>query len=420
MGTQGNKTMPPIFNCEEKLMQKKLIAVAVAGLMSGAAFAQTSVTLGGKFDACYAFSKAANNDTAALGSTGGKTTETQQDGCNTSSRVTIGAKEQIAKGYDIRIDYDIRFGSVHEGKSGLAGNDKKVMAFTTPAGTLQWGVANLEGQNYHIAEKPYMVTPKDTELVKFGVSQLREESLTSRNTSYWSPTLTVGPVKTLLKGSYAFGDQRKSGDSNTGNKGSGDAFTIGSEGVVLDGLLDWGLDYNRRAPTGSSSLAGAGSTTTWALNSSGVATSSVAYSGGMIYTHAYINVRPLPGNKNLKLVAAYNTYRGYNPAEAGGTFKEKNTNFVVAYNFDGKAEIGVGLSHLNDVGQSRNSGRGLMIGGSYFLSKSVQVYANLAKNNFDRNETVSSGKYVGTGTNFAGNLSKVDSRTIKVGITKEF
>jgi predicted porin len=410
MGTQGNKTMPPIFNCEEKLMQKKLIAVAVAGLMSGAAFAQTSVTLGGKFDACYAFSKASNADgTGATGTgpvgtnQGGKTTETQQDGCNTSSRVTIGAKEQIAKGYDIRIDYDIRFGSVHEGKSGLAGNDKKVMAFTTPAGTLQWGVANLEGQNYHIAEKPYMVTPKDTELVKFGVSQLREESLTSRNTSYWSPTLTVGPVKTLLKGSYAFGDQRKSGSSNIDNTGSGDAFTIGSEGVVLDGLLDWGLDYNRRAPTGSSSTG----------------------ANGMIYTHAYINLRPLPGSKNLKLTAAYNTYRGYNSsAQLGATvdssFKEKNTNFVVSYNFDGKAEVGVGVSHLTDVGASRNSGRGIMIGGSYFLSKSVQVYANLAKNNFDNNEVVTGGKYVGTGTNFAGNLSKVDSRTIKVGITKEF
>ena len=386
-------------------MQKKLIAVAVAGLMSGAAFAQTSVTLGGKFDACYEFSKASNADSAG-GSTGGKTTETQRDGCNSTTRVTIGARENIAKGYDIRIDYDIRFGNVHEGKSGLASNDKKAMAFTTPFGTLQWGTANLMSNDYKLAQKPYMVTPKDTELVKWGVSQLREESLTSRNTSYWSPVLSIGPVKTLVKGTYAFGDQRKSGVSNdatvssvTAQRGSGDTFVIGNEGVVMDGLLDWGLDYTRRSPTGSSYLG----------------------AGGMIFTHAYVELRPLPGNKNLKISAQFNTYRGYNANEAGGTFKEKNTNFVVSYNFNGKAEIGVGVSHLNDVGETRNSGRGIMIGGSYFLSKSVQVYAGLSKNNFDSNSgTITGGKYVGTGTNFTGNMSKMDSRTIKVGIMKEF
>jgi len=36
-------------------MQKRIIALAVFGLMSGAAFAQTSVTIGGKFDAGYQF-----------------------------------------------------------------------------------------------------------------------------------------------------------------------------------------------------------------------------------------------------------------------------------------------------------------------------------------------------------------------------
>ena len=57
-------------------MQKKLIALAVAGLMSGAAFAQTSVTIGGKVE-CWlpvqAYGAAAD---AAGQSTGGKTTET--------------------------------------------------------------------------------------------------------------------------------------------------------------------------------------------------------------------------------------------------------------------------------------------------------------------------------------------------------
>lgn len=58
----------------------KNLAQAIAGLMSGAAFAQTSVTVGGKFDAGYQFKHTQNTDTAGLGtpygaSNGGKTTE---------------------------------------------------------------------------------------------------------------------------------------------------------------------------------------------------------------------------------------------------------------------------------------------------------------------------------------------------------
>ena len=386
-------------------MQKKLIALAVAGLMSGAAFAQTSVTVGGKFDACYTFARAQANDTDGnmIG-----TKETLDGGCNSSSRVTIGAKEQIAPGYDVRVDFDIRFGNVHEGKNaattgGLNSNDKKVMAFGTPFGTLQWGVANLASNEYKLAEKPYMVTPKDTELVKFGVSQFREESLTNRNTTYWSPTFNLGPVKTLVKATYAIGDNQKGGtnDSEGGasltNPSSGNVFVIGSEGVIMDGIVDWGFDVTDVRPSaGQSGIDGLGRN----------------------FTHTYLNIRPIPGNKNLKFSTAYNVYKGATAAE--GYYKEKTTNFVVAYNFDGKAEVGLGVSHLNDLGSDRNSGKSIMVGGSYFLSKSVQVYANLQKTDFDRYQTIALGKYAGTSANFSTNVTKSDATTVKVGIMKEF
>ncbi|GAB2896203.1 hypothetical protein GCM10027046_27030 [Uliginosibacterium flavum] len=382
-------------------MQKKLIALAVAGLMSGAAFAQTSVTVGGKFDACYSFSRTQANDTDGnmIG-----TKESQDGGCNSTSRISIGAKEQIAKGYDIRVDFDLRFGNVHEGKNttttgGINSNDKKAMAFTTPFGTLQWGVANLQSNDYKLAEKPYMVTPKDTELVKFGVSQFREESLTNRNTSYWSPTFNLGPIKTLVKATYANGDNQKSGaNDNEGTPtSSGNVFVIGSEGVVMDGIVDWGFDVTDVRPS---------------------AQQSGAAGLGRNFTHAYLNIRPIPGNKNLKISTQYNVYKGASSSE--GYYKEKNTNFVVAYNFNGKAEMGLGISHLNDLGTDRNSGKSVMIGGSYFLSKSVQVYANLVKQDFDRQQAITGGKYVGTGAGFSGNATKSDSTTVKVGIMKEF
>ncbi|GAB2885615.1 hypothetical protein GCM10027046_12550 [Uliginosibacterium flavum] len=383
-------------------MQKKLIALAVAGLMSGAAFAQTSVTVGGKFDACYSFSRTQANDTDGnmIG-----TKESVDGGCNSTSRISIGAKEEIAKGYDIRVDFDIRFGNVHEGKNaattgGLNSNDKKAMAFTTPFGTLQWGVANLASNEYKLAEKPYMVTPKDTELVKFGVSQFREESLTNRNTTYWSPTFNLGPIKTLVKATYANGDNQKAGANDADAVSSGNVFVIGSEGVVMDGIVDWGFDVTDVRPS---------------------AQQSGAAGLGRNFTHAYLNIRPIPGNKNLKFSTAYNVYKGASALE--GYYKEKNTNFVVAYNFNGKAEVGLGISHLNDLGSGptgRNSGKSIMVGGSYFLSKSVQVYANLQKTDFARQEALANGKYVGTGANFSGGATKADATTVKVGIMKEF
>lgn len=382
-------------------MQKKLIALAVAGLMSGAAFAQTSVTIGGKFDASYQFKKTANADKDGVAQ-GGKTTETLGDGGNSTSRITFGAKEQIAPGYDIRVDLDLRFGTIEEGKNstttgGINANDKKAMAFTTPFGTLQWGVANLASNEYKLAEKPYMVSPKDTEIVKFGVSQAREESLTNRNTTYWSPVFNLGPVKTLVKGTFAIGDNQKSGASNVDNASSGNVIVLGNEGVVLDGLVDWGFDVTDVRPTAQASGVG------------GL---------GRNFSHAYLNIRPIPGNKNLKISTQYNVYKGATALE--GFYKEKNTNFVVSYNFNGKAEIGAAISHLNDLGSNRNSGKGFMIGGSYFLSKSVQLYAGVQKTNFARNESITNGKYAGTAANFSTSLNKLDDRYVRVGIMKEF
>jgi hypothetical protein len=412
-------------------MQKKLIALAVAGLMSGAAFAQTSVTIGGKFDASYQFKRTAaadvvtNGDSSEIAAAGNyKTTETLGDGANSTSRISVGAKETIAPGYELRVDLDLRFGNINEGKSfsqdasktgaitsqgGINTNDKKALSFTTPAGTLQWGVANLASNEYKLAEKPYMVTPKDTEIVKFGISQAREESLTNRNTSYFSPTINMGPVKTMFKGTFAFGENQKSGanDAEGGsaltNQSSGNVWVIGNEGVVMDGIVDWGFDVSDVRPSaGQSGVTGLGRN----------------------FTHAYLNIRPIPGNKNLKISTQYNVYKGATAVE--GYYKEKNTNFVVAYNFNDKAEVGVEVSHLNDLGSNRNSGRGFMIGGSYFVSKSVQLYAGLSKTNYDRNEKITNGKYVGnavqtsTVANFSGDLSKVDERYVRVGIMKEF
>src|SRR5437868_4440425 len=107
--------------------------------MSGATFAQTSVVIGGKFDAGYQFNHAKRTDSANGApqtgpNAGGSTTEAQTDGSASSSRITVVAKEALGSGYSAEVNLDLRFTNIHEGKAatsssqgGLSSNDKKVL-----------------------------------------------------------------------------------------------------------------------------------------------------------------------------------------------------------------------------------------------------------------------------------------------------
>lgn len=397
-------------------MQKTLIALAVAGLMSGTAFAETSVKIGGKFDAGYQFINAAGADTLDASkqngtSTGGSSTATLGDGSATSSRITIQAKEDLAPGWYAMVDLDLRFGTIEEGKNltttgGLNSNDKKAMYLSSPFGTLRWGVMNMAQQQYwDYEEKPYMVNVKDLEIVKYGVSQKRDTSLTSRNTEYDTPILTIGNMSNRLKFSYAFGDSRKAGSNDTDNTTSGDTFVIAETGVIGK-FINWSFSTGHRR----SITEGASSTTT-GFSGTGAGT-------GMHYSENNISIHPIDG---LKIGMNYNIFKGAGDTSSeNGLFKEKNTNFVIAYNFGSKAQIGIERSHLNDLSTNRNSGKGWMIGGSYFISKSTFIYLGWQKDDYARNVKSISGGYSGTGTNFMTTFNKVDQTYTRFGIAKEF
>jgi hypothetical protein len=387
-------------------MQKKLIALAVAGLMSGAAFADTSVTIGGKFDAGYQFTRKAAVDTITSGESsqgnGGGTTETLGDGSATTSRITVQAKEDLAPGWSVQVDLDLRFGTIEEGKNntttgGINSNDKKAMYLASPYGTLRFGVMNLVNQQYwDYEEKPYMVNIKDLEIVKYGISEKRSESLTSRNTEYDTPILTIGPVQNRLKFGYAIGDNRKGGTSNTDSTVSGDVYAFDLTGAYAK-WVNWSFSAVHKVDT----LEGGASTSR----------------NGMHFSENSINIHPIDG---LKIGMNFNIYKGFGESNnTNGVFKEKNTNFVVAYNFGSKAQIGAQRGHLNDLSDNRNSGSDWMVGGSYFLSKSVFVYLAREKDNYDRNVSGYT-KYAGTGTGFASTWTKNDQTYTRFGLVKEF
>jgi hypothetical protein len=389
-------------------MKKTLIALAVAGLMSGAAFAETSVKIGGKFDVGYQFKNSAVVDGTGGTSAGSTTTATMGDGGASTSRITVQASEDLAPGWSAMVDLDLRFGTIEEGKNttttgGLNSNDKKALYLSSPFGTLRWGVMNLVGQQYwDFEEKPYMVNVKDLEIVKYGISEKRHESLTSRNTEYDTPILTTGSVRNRLKFNYAFGDGRKAGSNDVDNTSSGDVYAIAETGAVGK-WVNWTLSAVHRVDTAE-----------------GVASTS---RNGTTFQEHSINIHPIEG---LKIGFNYNIYKGFGDTATGdngvasnGIYKEKNTNFVIAYNFGSKAQIGIERSHLNDLADTRNSGKSWMIGGSYFLTKSTYLYVGYEKDDFARNEKGYT-KYAGTKTGEIDSWSKVDSTYTRFGIVKEF
>ncbi|GAA5172255.1 porin [Viridibacterium curvum] len=394
-------------------MKRTIVAAAVMAAISGSAFAQ-EVKIGGKLDAGYQFKRTQNLQTVygASGavtnsaSTGGVTTETQGDGGASTSRITVGVKEDISKGISAFVDLDLRFTNVHEGKTGLNNNDKKVMGLISPIGKLTWGTYNIT--NLHLAEKPYMVSPRDMEIVKFGISGARESQLTARVTEWVSPTVSAGPVKMLIKGQHAFGDFQKdgtnnddttTGGTNPGNRNSGRTTAAGFETAVGDNIFTFNFDIINR-------------------QSQGVMPT---IENGMVITHTHFTVRPI---KDLKFSMNYNTFKGRNPnitdANGGSAFKEKNTNMVLSYNWDNTLEIGAEFSKLRDLGSNRNSGRGYMLGGAWFLGKNLYLYVATMRTDYARNESYAGGKYDGTKANFSDTLTKRDERYTRVGLVKDF
>ena len=99
-------------------------------------------------------------------------------------------------------------------------------------------------------------------------------------------------------------------------------------------------------------------------------------------------------------------------------------NAIVLDNFNNKFAIGGEYSQVSDVGSSatgRNDGMGWMIGGAYFLTKSVYFYAALQKSDWASNETFASGsRYAGTAAGFNAAASKLDAKYTRFGMVKEF
>ena len=92
-------------------MQKKIIALAVAGLMSGAAFAQSNVTISGRVDIGYHHSSASGLGGAA------DTTSGIQSGVHDGSRIAFAGEENLGNG--LKAIFMLEYGLSNDTNAGV-------------------------------------------------------------------------------------------------------------------------------------------------------------------------------------------------------------------------------------------------------------------------------------------------------------
>jgi predicted porin len=126
-------------------MQKKLIALAVAGLVAAPAFAQSNVTIYGRVD--YGF-LSRGGDNGALGDIDTKTEFAS--GIQAGSRLGFKGAEDLGNG--LKAIFELEFGSIANDKnSGLQGSRHQYVGLTGPFGTVVGG--RLDGVRYGIFGK---------------------------------------------------------------------------------------------------------------------------------------------------------------------------------------------------------------------------------------------------------------------------
>lgn len=234
-------------------MTKKIIALAVAGLMSGAAFAQSNVTVSGVIDAGYHNTKSGDNKKTGIDS-----------GQWSSSRIAFSGTEDLGNGvkavfnleYSIANDTNEGIGTVANSSTGATRARAQYVGLAGDFGTVIAGRFNSPGKTLH--DKYDAMTGS----IFFSTSQRLNGGVTagalssmnerlSNAVAYVSPSLLGGLTATV---GYAFAGTKLADGSQTGFQTSGDGTkTPGNDsertlGLSLDytaGPLGIGYAYHR-------------------------------------------------------------------------------------------------------------------------------------------------------------------------------
>lgn len=208
-------------------MQKKLIALAVAGLVSGAAFAQTNVTVYGVVDVGYQYNKSEDNKFSGIESgemsgsrIGFRTTEALGNGLSAIAQAEFGFKADTNSGLN----------TVRNAWVGL--KHDQIGAFT--AGRQNSVAYDWIAKGY--ASDITVVYPSNTLASNF--TQLHSSDRVDNSVKYASPVWGGFEVRTV----YGFGE-KVGANQDTSDAGK---FSLG--GAYKNGPVDLALIYAQTSP----------------------------------------------------------------------------------------------------------------------------------------------------------------------------
>jgi predicted porin len=400
-------------------MQKKLIALAVAGLASGAAFAQSNVTIYGIADAAYVYSSGDNSPTSTNVHKGQSLSAIQSGGWSGSR---LGFKGEEALGNGLKAIFNLEYSLYIDTNNGVGSNAGATNAMSSGSGgaasSLQarqtW--VGLSGSNWGQATLGRQYSP--------GYSMLRNAAWAGATPSPWSRLsntngMTITPnsaarwnnsiayaspnwsgfsVKTI----YGFGENTSSNTLSSGTSDGG-AFALG--GNYANGPFNIDLLY-QQTKTGPSA---------------------VSTADGKARNEWYIG-----GNYDFKVVKVFGSYQtqSRDDVSAGSTLKQDSNVWQLGIS----APIGAhglimatyGESDIDNgiVGNKDSKAKGYGIAYQHKLSKRTALYTGIVA--FDNKNstaaTVASAAdqtAVSSGVGVSGGLNQ-DNTTFMAGMTHSF
>ena len=332
-------------------MQKKLIALAVAALTSGAAFAQTNVTIYGNVDMGVMF-RSGNNGAVAAG-------QSQYDLQSGASMSHIGFKGVEDLGNGLKALFDLQYRISPDTSTGLATAGHQYVGLTGGFGTAVAGY--LDGIRYGIYGK---YSP-------FGNYSIA--SLTSMTTQYDRAANALAYISPSFSGftvilATATNTQGAEGTLNgvhtpakTGGGNTGDDRLLSANLIYAKGPLSIDLDYETTRAVGYDSDR---------LN---VATAGASYDFGAVKLSGVYDV--IKGDPN-SLIGG-NTTIDLGGVGAGNSYNRRNWMLGASVPF-GKATFLAGYGRVEDKTLSDADASKWSIGARYALSKRTSLYADYA------------------------------------------
>lgn len=386
-------------------MQKKVIALAVAALASGAAMAQSNVTIYGLMDA-VGTNFSTNNDGFVNKGTGGRNALTgasfkNQRGVDdgaVGSRIGFKGVEDLGNG--LTADWLYEFGLSPVNNVGVANTVATANATTATgstlnnfqtrqawvglnsnvAGSFQFGYFSTDAYWWMAGARPWGgVDPLRTTANAIGMSANTSDRISGIR--YVTPTFSG------FTAAAAYGDNSNNKNINTNDQNYANTSALGRQGVFtlnakyVNGPIYANTFYRLQNRTANQSYDDG----KYEYGVSGAYDFGVAKVGAN-YQRQHLNVAK--GSSGIPGLALINGYTG---------------TFQTGYSYSGYVTVPIGASFLVTAEASKSKGdlgvgaSGYMLNGQYLFSKRTSIYAQAGRMNIN-SQTAAISNYVNLGS----------------------